>query len=65
MAILSKVSRLVAIAEQGNAASKLVYQQTARNMVSLYPGIDTKSVVRKMKRGENVWVIDSIYRNKM
>lgn len=51
--------------EQGTTSSKIVHQTIERNQAVHYPGKSTKEIVRNMKHGADVWVIDSIYRNKM
>lgn len=65
-AVMPFNTNLVSVtAEQGSASSKIIHQVTERNHNALYPGKSIKEIVRKMKHGEDVWVIDSIYRNKM
>lgn len=64
-AVMPYNTNLVSVTcEQGTTSSKTIHRITERNQV-LYPGQSIKEVVRNMKHGKDVWVIDSIYRNRM
>jgi hypothetical protein len=65
-AVMPFNTNLVAVTcEQGTTSSKIVHKIIERNQSVHYPGKSVKEIVRNMKHGTDVWVIDSIYRNKM
>ena len=58
---------LAVSAEQFNLSCADIYKMCEQNYkrTAAHPAEDYKQICRKLKHGDNIWVIDSIYRNNM